>query len=59
MRQSICADRSRANSPMQNFSVPNATLPSAALGTITSTATDMRPLQLSLKLFFWGGAGSG
>jgi hypothetical protein len=35
-----------------NFSIPNATLPSAAFGTITSTAVAMRQLQLSLKYVF-------
>ena len=35
-----------------NFSIPNATLPSTTFGTITSTETDMRQLQLSLKYIF-------
>ncbi len=35
-----------------NFSIPNATLPSAAFGTITSTAIAMRQVQLSLKYVF-------
>ena len=35
-----------------NFSLPNATLPSSSFGSISSTAVEMRQLQLSLKYIF-------
>src|SRR5262249_13177159 len=39
-----------ANHP--NFSIPNASLLGASFGKITSTANDMREIQLSLKYIF-------
>jgi hypothetical protein len=39
-----------ANHP--NFSLPSASFPSAALGTITGTATKMREIQFALKYVF-------